>query len=129
MCDDFSTQYRIPVIFGSTGIDHLHFDFDAATNIYRIIQEALNNTGKHARAGRVTVRLVAAHPELIIRIEDDGTGFDIKAKQKEAAGDKRMGLRSIQERSRLLGGETTIHSVPGAGTKVMVKLPTAGCTR
>lgn len=129
LCDDFQANHDISLDFSSTGIDALHFDFEAATNIYRIIQEALNNAAKHAQAGRMAVRLVAAHPDIIIRVEDDGAGFDVPERLMEAAGNKRMGLRSIEERSRLLGGEATIHSVPGSGTKITIKLPTAACTR
>ncbi|GAB7021781.1 PAS domain S-box protein [Desulfovibrio brasiliensis] len=129
LCDDFENGQDITLDFSSTGLDALQFDFDAATNIYRIIQEALNNAAKHAGAGRMSVRLVAAHPDIIIRVEDDGKGFDVPRRMLEAADNKRMGLRSIEERSRLLGGEATIHSVPGSGTKITVKLPTAACTR
>jgi signal transduction histidine kinase len=86
-------------------------------NVYRIVQEAVNNMVRHARArsGRVAVR-VGEH-EIDIRIEDDGVGFDPAA---QAAG---LGLAGIAERARILGGGMTVRSSPGQGTAVSVSIP------
>lgn len=122
-CEDFSEKNGIRVDFYSAGIDNLNMAFDSEISLYRLIQEALNNIKKHANASRATVRLVASYPSVILRIEDDGKGFDVKNQMAKALNDKRMGLRSMQERVNLLRGEMTIQSRPLQGTKIFIKFP------
>lgn len=129
LCDDFSSRNAVRVDCSFSGLDRMDFELEASTAIYRIIQESLDNIARHAEAESAVVRIVAAHPDVIIRIEDQGKGFDCPDSSGEGLADCCIGLRSIQERSRLLGGETTIHSRPGAGTRVVVKLPGAACKR
>jgi signal transduction histidine kinase len=91
--------------------------------LYRILQEALNNIQRHANAGHVTIRLIAAFPNIILRIIDDGKGFDIAHRMAEARNEKRMGLRSMKERVSLLGGDFKIKSFPDKGTKILIEVP------
>ncbi|MCW7755315.1 PAS domain S-box protein [Desulfobotulus sp. H1] len=119
-CEDVSSKYGIVVDFSSAGLDALDLNFDTEINLYRLLQEALSNVRKHARAHRVTVRLVASHPHIILRIEDDGMGFLPDERMGEAAREKRMGLRSMEERVALLGGKMKIQSSPGAGTRIHI---------
>ncbi|TWI70719.1 PAS domain S-box-containing protein [Desulfobotulus alkaliphilus] len=121
-CEDVSSKYGIPVDFSSAGMDALNLDFDTEINLYRLLQEALSNVRKHASATRVTVRLVASHPHIILRIEDDGKGFDPDVRMGEAVREKRMGLRSMEERVALLEGEMKIMSAPGMGTRIHIKV-------
>ena len=109
-CQDFSINTPIQVDFHSAGIDELILDFDTEINIYRLIQEALNNIKKHSQASHVVIRFVAAYPELILRIEDNGRGFDVKSTIQESLNRKRMGLRNMEERALLLKGTFTIQS-------------------
>ncbi len=82
--------------------------------LYRIVQEALNNALKHSGATAVTVR-IATRPECTeIEVTDNGRGFDPDAMSR----DKGMGLVGMQERAEKLGGSLDIHSVPGQGTRV-----------
>jgi signal transduction histidine kinase len=90
-----------------------------AEGLYRIAQEALNNALKHAFATRETVRLYAEAEHVALEIEDDGRGFDVIA----AEGKGGMGIASMRDRTRQLGGELSIHSDIGAGTKVTVRVP------
>ena len=83
----------------------------------------MNNVSKHADAGNVKVRLIASHPDLIIRIEDDGKGFEVENRMKEALGEKRMGLRSMRERINLLNGHFEIQSQENRGTKIFARIP------
>ena len=83
----------------------------------------MNNVRKHAAARSVTVRLIVSHPDLIIRIEDDGRGFDVKNRMAEALDEKRMGLRSMQERIRLLNGRFDIQSQINRGTRIVAHIP------
>jgi len=86
--------------------------------LYRVCQEALNNVARHAQAGRVTVRLVAAPDQVQLMVEDDGRGFDTS----EASAD-RHGLVGMKERIEILGGALDVTSIPGAGTKVLATVP------
>ena len=84
--------------------------------LYRLVQELLNNALKHARARQVLVQLMRHGPELQLVVEDDGRGFD-----PTAAGTG-VGLRSIQARARYLGAALEIQSRPGQGTSVTLEL-------
>ena len=90
---------------------------------YRIVQEGLNNIGKHARASRCTVRLMHLTDGLLIDVEDDGVGF-IEDTDRPI-GARGLGLISIRERAHRLGGTFKILSTPGSGTRLIVSLPEA----
>jgi len=122
-CDDFSGANHISVDFYSGGVQHLRFDFDTEINLYRLVQEALSNIRKHADARHVTVRLTASHPTLVLRIEDNGKGFDVALRKTEALKEKRMGLKSMEERARILSGTFSLRSAPGHGTRILVEIP------
>lgn len=121
--EDFSDNHGINVDFVSAGLDEFEFDFNTEINIYRLIQEALNNIKKHAHAGNVSIRLVASFPNIILRIEDDGNGFDVENQLAAALDEKRMGLQSMAERVSLLNGNLRIQSRPRAGTRIFVEVP------
>jgi len=120
---DFAEKTGLDIEMHFTGIDTSSFDFDTEINLYRLIQEGLNNIHKHARARRVAVRMVASFPKIILRIEDDGRGFDPVQRLAGATAEKRMGLLSMQERATLIGGTMRIRSRPGKGTQILVELP------
>ncbi len=88
-----------------------------------MVQEGLNNIRKHADSEQAIVRLVGVFPNIILRIEDNGKGFDVKARELVLGDEKRMGLRSMKERINLLGGQMTLQSRPMQGTKIYVKIP------
>ncbi len=90
--------------------------------VFRIIQEALNNVVKHAKASKVEV-ILETQPEAISTvIRDDGMGFDIGEKVR----DNSFGFRGMKERTDLLEGELTVNSMPGEGTEVFIKVPVKG---
>jgi signal transduction histidine kinase len=111
------------VDFNSAGMDKLKLDFDTEINLYRIVQEGLNNIMKHADANQVIIKLVASFPKIILRIADDGKGFNVKDRSISAFNEKRMGLLSIKERVNLLGGKMRIKSHPKGGTKILIEAP------
>jgi signal transduction histidine kinase len=84
--------------------------------LYRIIQELLNNTVKHARAQHVLIQLSQADDEISLVVEDDGRGFDVSMGKAEGG----LGLGSLQNRVNLLKGFLDIASSPGEGTTVTV---------
>ena len=92
------------------------------TALYRVIQEALKNSSKHAHACAVKIRLWREQDCVYCSIEDDGTGFDYNT---VSSGRTRqgLGLLGIQERLHVLGGACEIRSAPGQGTTLNVKIP------
>jgi signal transduction histidine kinase len=96
---------------------------DAEAGLYRIVQEALANVGRHARARLAEVRLRRDGTELRLTVRDDGRGFDTA---EGATGRKGQGLQNIRERARSLGGVARFESWRGAGTVVTVTVPLAG---
>jgi len=122
-CEDFSENRGVKVDFHSAGMQLLNLGFGTEIHLYRLVQEGLNNIRKHADADQATIRLVGAFPNIILRIEDNGKGFDVKAREFALGNEKRMGLRSMKERINLLGGQMTIQSRPMQGTKVYINIP------
>ncbi len=86
--------------------------------IFRIAQEALQNALRHADADLIAVRLKAADGSLLLEVEDDGIGFDPEAPDARSG---RLGLTSMDERARRIGGTLAIRSSPGAGTTVRLE--------
>jgi len=124
---EWSNQYGIEAEFHSNltaaGAETVRLPQNAETNLYRIVQEALNNAVKHADPGNVCVLLQRQKDHLVLVIEDDGAGFD----QSSTAGpDARrgLGLVGMQERAALLKGTLEIESQPGKGTTVLARVPT-----
>jgi len=86
------------------------------TCIYRVVQEALHNCSRHSNATTVRVRVQQKAGALLLSIQDDGRGFDVKQS-------KGLGLLGIEERVAQLGGTCHVHSGPGIGTILTVELP------
>jgi PAS domain S-box-containing protein len=116
------TAAEIPIEFVS---DLEQERLPPATEIaaFRIVQEALTNVIRHARARHVTIEIRRAPQHLGLLIEDDGCGFDPEAATSRTTRNDRLGLAGIQERAGLAGGEVTIWSEPGAGTTIRARLP------
>ena len=122
-CNDFSENNGINVDFHSAGMKKLKLDFDTEINLYRLIQEGLTNIKKHADADHVTIKLVAAFPDIILRIKDNGKGFNVQKRMATLTKEKRMGIHSMVQRAKLLHGEMEIQSRPMQGTKISITLP------
>jgi PAS domain S-box-containing protein len=89
------------------------------STLFRIVQEALTNIGRHAGPGaRTKINLHKDDDRIHLEIRDWGAGFD-----NTAVSNKAHGLRGIRERARLMGGNAAIHSKPGVGTLVVVEIP------
>ena len=93
---------------------------DPATCVYRIAQEVLNNVARHAAASEVEVELICDEGLITLSVRDNGVGFDPSAISQERG---RLGLLSMKERVRLVGGTLHIASEPGRGTCVEVRVP------
>jgi signal transduction histidine kinase len=102
--------------------DGLPADMEIA--IFRVVQEAITNIARHAQATEVDILVSKKADRLIVRIEDNGVGFDptqVMNGQLPA-----WGLRGMQERITLLGGEFYLGSKPGSGTLVLAEVPLNG---
>ena len=93
--------------------------------LYRIAQEALQNVVKHARASHAEVELRCDDSRALLRVTDDGQGFDIGARSSDETS---YGLRSMTERAELMGGRLTVTSRPGRGTTVTATVPVPPAT-
>jgi PAS domain S-box-containing protein len=97
-----------------------HIDEGEAVILFRIVQEALTNVARHARASWVLIRIEYRDETLALRIEDDGIGFDPESISRT------FGLVGIRERVWMLRGTLHIDSAPGAGTRILVSIPHSG---
>jgi PAS domain S-box-containing protein len=112
--DDPSTDYRLD--------DQLTVQPspESRTILYRIVQEALTNVRKHAKAGRATVALQEVEEGFLARVSDDGVGF-LAVDEEPVPG--HLGLAAMRERAELAGGWLTIEAAPGEGTTLEVWIP------
>jgi two-component system, NarL family, sensor kinase len=91
--------------------------------LFRMFQEILNNILKHARATQVKVSLTYATDDtFVMKVEDNGTGFNVVEKRQAVSSSQGVGLKSIFNRAMLIGAELRIDSAPGKGTQVVVEL-------
>ncbi|OEU50101.1 MAG: hypothetical protein BA872_09745 [Desulfobacterales bacterium C00003060] len=125
-CDEFFARTGVKVDFFTAGIEDLKLDSDTDITLYRLIQEGLRNVKKHADATDATIRLVASFPNIILRVEDNGKGFDVQNRYVSALSEKRMGLGSMEERVAFLGGKMRIESRAMQGTKILIEVPIKG---
>lgn len=123
LCRDFSKRTGLAVNFTKAGVDNLQPEFHFAINVYRLVQEALNNIRNHAEADRIEIKLISSHPNLLLRIEDNGRGFDLDEIYLKARKDRRFGLLGMRERVRMMSGSLKIKSDPGLGTKIFFEFP------
>jgi len=116
--------------FGRDNLVHTEFSGRASGEIpqdletlaYRVVQEALSNSAKHANPVSVTVAVETTGGQLRVEIIDDGEGFDA-GKAREYLQSGRVGLASMRERVELANGTFMVHSAPGRGTTVVASLP------
>jgi two-component system NarL family sensor kinase len=93
---------------------------DKEINIYRIVQEIVHNTVKHANASLLVIRITQENNLFILSTTDNGTGFDYFARSKDNTG---LGLRNLQSRAEIMGGEITCMTEPGKGTNYTLEIP------
>ncbi len=118
--NQWSRHSEISAELIAPGREGARFPPEVETNLYRIVQEALNNCHKHASCDHVSVVLRERTGRVMLLIEDDGQGFDVKDENKRSRG---MGLSGMKERTELIGGKFDIESSPGGGTTIMISVP------
>jgi len=120
LCKEMGESYQVTVEFAERGTPS-NIPKDVALCLFRAAQEALNNVIKHSGAKQARVELSSANGDLILRIKDDGMGFD-PAESNSAAG---IGLIGMRERLRLVGGSLSVRSAPKQGTEIIAEVPLA----
>ena len=109
-CADIERHHQVTVTFNpGDGLDSL--DSDVALCLFRVVQEALTNVLRHARARKTCVSLTTTAESVELNVVDDGVGF--VAGERTRSG---LGLRSIHERVRFMRGSVSVDSRPGEGT-------------
>ena len=115
----YTAQTRVQVTIKHAGLEKKRFRREIETAAYRIVQEALTNVARHAGVDQATVRVWSTRERLHVQIEDHGEGFDPAG---VSAGATSGGLIGMRERASLLGGQLTVDSAIGAGTRVTAEL-------
>jgi signal transduction histidine kinase len=117
VCNDVAAQSGLIVEFQHDRVPaRIHPDVTLC--LFRIVQEGIRNVIKHSHARRVWVYLGRSDPDLALQIADSGVGFDLSKHERSG-----LGLVSMRERVHFLGGQLAIHSVPGSGTRIGVRVP------
>nr|WP_294902862.1 tetratricopeptide repeat protein [uncultured Lacibacter sp.] len=117
-CNDINKSGALQVQYQSIGLEGIEIEQTKSVTIYRIVQELLNNTMKHASAKNALVQLSYNDANLTITVEDDGKGFDA-AVLKQSKG---IGWSNIQNRVEFLKGKWDVDSQPGKGTSVNIEM-------
>jgi PAS domain S-box-containing protein len=119
---NFTRSYGIDVTFNLIEVDHL-FPGNGQIIVYRMIQEALNNIGKHSGAKHISVSTENHIGEISFWVEDDGKGFDVFKVFSKNPSEKGLGLVTMNERARMLGGSFHLWSEEGKGTRIRLSIP------
>ncbi len=113
---------KIKVRFSFSGLED-RLPSRMEITLFRIIQEATTNIVRHSGASRVNIKVAATDSRVTATIEDDGEGFDVEAALQASES---WGLRGIRERVSVVGGQLTIESEPGQGTRIQFQIPLEG---
>ena len=115
----FREQTGLDAQFVTVGLGEQRPPAEIETAVYRIVQEALTNCARHARAASISVLLERKRDAIVAIVEDDGVGFD--ADEVERRG--RLGVLGMRERAEMSGGKLTVESSPGRGACIFVEFP------
>ncbi|NOZ70974.1 MAG: GAF domain-containing sensor histidine kinase [Chloroflexi bacterium] len=122
---NYEKRYGIPVSLELRGQQE-RLNPERETLLFRIVQEALTNAAKHAHPSHVHVTLAYEPEQIYLAVEDDGVGFDVNSALRRQQKEGGWGLIGMQERASLLGGQMSIHSTVGQGTRIEVSIPRFG---
>jgi signal transduction histidine kinase len=117
-CNDINQSGAIRVEYQSIGLDNAVIEQTVAITLYRIVQELVTNTLKHAAAKTAIVQITKTNNLLSVTVEDDGKGFDIR----ELKLSRGIGWSNIQNRVEFLKGKLDVNSQPGKGTSVLIEV-------
>jgi signal transduction histidine kinase len=121
--EELAAHSSLELFFHSNLTTNDRFDSTVETICYRIVQEALANIVKHARAKSAGVIVTRRDQEIHIIVEDDGTGFEVSTQESMTTDHDHIGLRGMRERLALIGGSLQIESSVGSGTSLFARIP------
>ena len=119
---EYQQKCSIVVEFAAHGFKE-RLPAEVETALYRIVQESLTNTARHANAHKVLITMKEDADAVYVTIKDDGCGFDVGTLLKTPDQERGLGLAGMNERAVLLDGSLSIHSGPGYGTTIEVHIP------
>jgi len=122
LCQEFAERTGLRITHAFDQVPE-HCGKEVELALYRIVQEALNNIEKHARAKAVELRVACEGTVLRTSIRDDGVGFDAQALSARKADQNGMGFIDMKERAAYVGGTCAVTSAPERGTEIHVILP------
>jgi PAS domain S-box-containing protein len=125
LVNDFARHSNARVSFQIGKIGGL-LSRDGEIILYRILQEAITNIGRHARAAQASVHIEKQGGSVLCNVDDDGKGFDVDQVLGTDHADHGMGIRIMKERVRMLGGSLDLRSEPGEGTHLAILIPIGG---
>jgi signal transduction histidine kinase len=111
LCSEFSEQHKVEADFQYRQVPP-NLDSNISLTLFRVAQESLHNIAKHSHATKVRLELVGTANKIVLRVSDDGVGF---ATDRHRTG---LGMISMNERTRLVGGTFAVSSIPSLGTQV-----------
>ncbi|MDM7921131.1 MAG: PAS domain S-box protein [Pyrinomonadaceae bacterium] len=120
---EWSRHFDMEIDFHSAGLADVEFRREVEIQLYRIVQEALNNVVKHAEATRVEVLFERTGNSAVLIVEDNGIGFDNGTPRPASHSPGGLGLSGMRERTELIGGSLEIDTEPGLGTSIHVRIP------
>jgi PAS domain S-box-containing protein len=123
---DYTQARGVAVDVSAVGFGAVRLPPVVETTVYRVVQEALTNTAKHAGARTASVVLRLRRDAVQAIVSDDGCGFDVDATLRTPAAWAHLGLHGMRERAALVGGTVTIESTPGEGTTIYIRVPVPG---
>jgi signal transduction histidine kinase len=122
LAEQMQKDHQLPV-----RVDHAQFrgsiDKERSLVLFRLVKELLSNAVRHSSCRTISIRAFDREGDLIIRVVDDGHGFDVDRVLKTLSATGKFGLFSVRERMRLLGGDMTLTSDPTQGTQVELRVP------
>jgi signal transduction histidine kinase len=120
LCEDIENRTRLNISYNFEGDAEILNDKVFKTYLFRIVQEALNNIVKHAEATKIVLSIKFENNEILLKIEDNGKGFEVK---KHLNSLKSNGIYNMRERVNLLNGSFEIKSEVNKGTMITVIIP------
>jgi signal transduction histidine kinase len=123
-CKEFSAQKNVEVVFAHDAISRT-VPSDISLCLFRVLQEALHNAVKYSGVRRFDAELRASSDTIDLTVRDSGPGFDVE----EAMRSSGLGLVSMMERIKLVGGQLSVESHAGSGTRIHARVPLSGLAR
>ena len=116
-CNDINQSGALKLSYQSIGLSENAIEQTTSITVYRIVQELINNTMKHAAATSAIVQVTRSNDQISVTVEDDGKGFDASILNQS----KGIGWTNIQNRVDFLKGKLDVQTSPGKGTSVLIE--------